>query len=286
MSEDIFELKIVIGKKCISADAVIEAMLVNLGIPLTEILKTEDSKNLIVCLYSKSVDKLEKVKKIIKTSSIKNIRIQIRKINKNWKDKWKMDFKPFTITDNIRIIPAWLRKGKRFSSENEVIIDTTFAFGTGLHPTTKLTADLISLRKNEFKTFLDIGVGSGILSLIANVYNAENITAIDIENDSIKTAENNFLINKCRNYALKKQSLSQLSTKKKYDFVACNLFALDLIKNRNKLQGITKKGKYLAISGITRDNYKTFKNAFKVKKMKLIKTLYLKDWMAQLYQKK
>ncbi len=107
----------------------------------------------------------------------------------SWKDKWKEYFHSFLVGD-ILIKPSW----EDYSGDKTVIeIDPGMAFGTGAHESTRLCIEeLINLKDLSKAKFLDIGCGSGILSLVADKLGCTDITGIDITKDCIDTSLENF----------------------------------------------------------------------------------------------
>lgn len=109
-----------------------------------------------------------------------------------WKDKWKENFKPFRVADDIIIKPTWEETPNDIKKDDIVIeIDPGSAFGTGTHETTKLC--LLTLRKyiNAGTTILDAGCGSGILAIAALLCGAKSAFCLDIDPSAVEaTIEN------------------------------------------------------------------------------------------------
>lgn len=109
-----------------------------------------------------------------------------------WKDKWKENFKPFYVADDILIKPTWEAIPDALKPDDIVIeIDPGSAFGTGTHETTKLC--LLTLRKyiNPDTTILDAGCGSGILAIAALLCGAKSAFCLDIDPSAVEgTLEN------------------------------------------------------------------------------------------------
>ena len=175
---------------------------------------------------------------------------------------------------------------KQKKSDKDIYIDTVFAFGSGLHATTRMMARFIALEKGKFSCFLDVGTGSGILSIIAHRYGARELYAIDIAKDAIKTARSNLRINQCRPACIKTLSFDEFHTEKQFDFIAANLFTEDLIRIKNKLIACLKPGKYLAVSGIYRDNYLSFRKRFSDQRLRCLRVLVQKNWYALLFTRR
>lgn len=147
-----------------------------------------------------------------------------------WKDKWKEHFKPFYI-DDILITPTWIEQN---TNEKYIIkIDPGSAFGTGLHETTRLCLRGLKdiLKKND--SVLDIGCGSGILSIFAAKYGAEKVVAVDIDEHAIEVSLDNFKINDVSPLKYELYSGNIIEDKEldenigygKYDIIVANLLA-------------------------------------------------------------
>ena len=111
------------------------------------------------------------------------------------------------LTKQIKIVPAWLKGNDTRKAAQRIYIDSHMAFGTGLHPTTKYTAQLIEAYRGKYGRFLDVGTGTGLLSIIAEKNKAQEILAIDVDGEAVKTARENILLNGCRKVKLKKMDL-------------------------------------------------------------------------------
>ena len=113
-----------------------------------------------------------------------------------WKDKWKENFKPFRIADDVLIKPTWEPVPEDCSESDIVLsIDPGSAFGTGTHETTKLC--LLSLRNyiHDDTRLMDAGCGSGILSVAGLLLGAGSAVGVDIDALAGKTAVANAEIN-------------------------------------------------------------------------------------------
>lgn len=113
-----------------------------------------------------------------------------------WKEKWKENFKPFRIADDILIKPSWEPIPEDCSSQDIIVqIDPGSAFGTGIHETTRLC--LASLRKHitSETTILDAGCGSGILAITALLCGAASAFCLDIDPAAVAATNENAVLN-------------------------------------------------------------------------------------------
>lgn len=113
----------------------------------------------------------------------------------NWADSWKKYFKPIPL-GKVTIVPAWEEYSAR---EGEVVvrIDPGMAFGTGTHETTKLVMKIMQHEIKGGERVLDIGCGSGILSVCAVKLGAKSCNAYDIDPVAVKVTRENAKISGC-----------------------------------------------------------------------------------------
>ena len=113
-----------------------------------------------------------------------------------WKDKWKEFFKPAKVTEKLVVKPTWeTYEPKR--GEAVIEIDPGMAFGTGTHETTSLCLKLMEAYMKPGDKVLDVGCGSGILSIGASLLGAGEVLAVDIDPEAVKVSEENVKLNNC-----------------------------------------------------------------------------------------
>ena len=108
----------------------------------------------------------------------------------DWANTWKAYFKP-EIVGRIMILPSWLEEEGKEAGRVVVKIDPGMAFGTGAHPSTRLTLLLLQETINGGETVYDIGAGSGILAISAVKLGAGRVLAVDIDPVAVETAREN-----------------------------------------------------------------------------------------------
>jgi ribosomal protein L11 methyltransferase len=116
--------------------------------------------------------------------------------DQNWMEAWKVHYQPIPIGKRLIIVPTWLE-----SPDMERIpirIDPGMAFGTGTHPTTQLCLELVEVYAPNDGEVIDLGCGSGILSIGALKMGARFALAVDIDNASVKASTENAVANGIR----------------------------------------------------------------------------------------
>ncbi|MDE6036346.1 MAG: 50S ribosomal protein L11 methyltransferase [Ruminococcus sp.] len=174
----------------------------------------------------------------------------------DWANNWKQYFKPIKIGDRLIIKPSW--EECTDCGERKILeIDPASSFGTGQHHTTRLCLELLEKSLKGGEQILDMGCGSGILSIGAILLGAENAVAVDIEENAVSTArenaeKNNIPLEKYRTYfgnILTDSTLAD-TIDMKYDIITANIVADVLIAMKNHFSRYIKENGVLIVSGI------------------------------------
>lgn len=120
--------------------------------------------------------------------------------DQNWMEAWKQHYKPILVGERLLILPAWLESPD--PNRIPIKIDPGMAFGTGTHPTTQLCLELMEVSFEKRSTFnvkrldvIDVGCGSGILSIAALKLGADKVLGVDIDMESVKNSRENADLN-------------------------------------------------------------------------------------------
>ena len=177
--------------------------------------------------------------------------------DKDWINNWKQFFKSFTV-DDIVIKPTWEDMKAEYEGKTVIEIDPGIAFGTGMHETTQLCIRQLEKYVNKDTKLLDIGCGSGILSIVSLKLGAKSAVGIDIDENAITATYENLEVNHiekdvCKVYAgniLEDNKLEKEVGYDEYDVVAANILADVLIPMAEIVPKYLKKGGYFITSGI------------------------------------
>lgn len=201
-----------------------------------------------------------------------------------WRDAWKAHFKPFPICPELWIAPPW-EKFEPPSGQQKLVLEPGRAFGTGLHESTALVAQILYRRRADIKGkgVLDVGTGSGILSLVALRLGAGKAYGIDTDADATHVAEENA----ARNRMAPKCKFDATPLKKvagQYPVVVANIEADVLIAIAKDLVAHTAPGGLLVLSGILETRMRDVEAAF-IKHGKLAHAMQKGEWVALAFER-
>jgi ribosomal protein L11 methyltransferase len=220
--------------------------------------------------------------------------------DQNWMEAWKERYKPIPIGRKLIIIPAWLDSPD--ASRIAIKIDPGMAFGTGTHPTTQLCLELIEkFYDNGPRTIdresiavrrpssmvIDIGCGSGILSIGALKLGAEFALGVDIDEASIKASHENAHANDIPSgrFMLGLGSVTEIRNGKFHirqaPLVLANILAPVIIRLFGMgLADLVEPGGSLILSGILEDQAGAVQSTAQEQGMKSIEKSQMGDWVA------
>ena len=185
--------------------------------------------------------------------------------DRDWTEAYKLHFKPWS-HDIIHWVPEWEKETYFLPSGHQALyLDPGMAFGTGNHETTRLCLEsLIHICKlSDPLDLMDIGCGSGILSLSASLLGIENVKGVDNDPDCIKVSKDNLDANDISaDVTFETLPLESLSGSEPVDVVLANIQADVLIANSSILLKLVRKEGYLVLSGILSKELKTVEEHF------------------------
>ena len=143
---------------------------------------------------------------------------------------WKKYWAPELVGNNFLILPCWINLNKKFKDKQIIKIDPGAAFGTGSHPSTYLCLEKMENILFSDKKVLDVGSGSGILSVAARLLGAKEVCAVDNDYLAINSTHSNFQLNfgNLNNLNTYLGSFNEVILKNQltqFDFVLCNILA-------------------------------------------------------------
>lgn len=249
---------------------------------IDEELLNKDKNISVIHMYFSEEDNISEalsfVEEALKKANIKYTLDENRLRDSDWADNWKKYFKATKIGKRLVVSPSW--EECDFSDKVILRIDPGAAFGTGTHATTSLCLTLLEKYVKQGDTCLDIGCGSGILSIAACLLGACNSVGVDIDPTSVKVAVENAELNKVSDRA--EYFVGNLADKVcgEYNIICANIVADVIINLTSDIHKYMKKDAVYIVSGIIDIRADDVRVAFKNAGLKIIDELKKDNWYA------
>jgi len=196
-----------------------------------------------------------------------------------WAEAWKENFKPMEITPRMVIKPPWEKWAKK-KDQIVIEIDPGMAFGTGTHPSTQMCLRLLEEFIPSFPkqpSLLDVGTGSGILSIAAHKLGIQKILAVDTDPVAIKCARANARANHIKEGILfRAGSIGGL--KRTFDLVVANLLPQEILSLADDLPPCVAPQGLLILSGLLQKQKKEVVGVFMRRGFAAIDSRKSKGW--------
>lgn len=208
--------------------------------------------------------------------------------DEDWINNWKAYFKPFRVTDDIVIKPTWETLEDVKEGDIVVNIDPGTAFGTGTHETTKLCIQGMEDYLNADSKVLDIGCGSGILSIIALKLGVDYAVGTDIDPIAVEVAKENAAVNEIQDgkFTVYEGNLIDDEALQKevglgaYDVVVANILADVIIPLSSQVSKFMKEDGIFISSGIIDIKKDEVEAALIQNGFEIIKINQMGDWFS------
>jgi len=210
----------------------------------------------------------------------------------DWINNWKQFFHQFYI-DDILVIPSWEDIKPEDSKKTVLHIDPGTAFGTGMHETTQLCIRQLRKHITPDTQLLDVGTGSGILSVLSLMFGAKHAVGTDLDpcavdavaqncaDNGIDTADFELIIGNIIN----DKEVQDKVGYNRYDIVVANILADVLVPLTPVITDQLKPGGIYITSGIINDKEKTVADAVNAAGFKILETTYQGEWVSITAQK-
>ncbi|GHO74324.1 ribosomal protein L11 methyltransferase [Ktedonobacter sp. SOSP1-85] len=216
--------------------------------------------------------------------------LQTRAVNEeDWANAWKEYYHVTLIGERLVIRPSW-REYTPKPEEVVLTLDPGMAFGTGLHPTTRMCLEQLEKRVTPGMRILDVGTGSGILAIAAAKLGAEFIHAIDNSSVATESASENAALNELAEQIkvelgeLTPESAGQM--KGQYDIVVANIIAHVIGAIAPQLATTVAPGGLLVVSGIIEARRPDAEGPLLETGLELVEETMIEDWLALVFRKR
>jgi len=201
----------------------------------------------------------------------------------DWLTSWKKYWAPELVGNHFLILPCWINLNEKFKDKQIIKIDPGAAFGTGSHPSTYLCLEKMENFFLSDKKILDIGSGSGILSVAARLLGAKKVCAVDNDYLAINSTKSNFQLNfgnlnKLNTYLGSFNEVILKKQLKQFDFVLCNILAEVIKEMIPKIYKCLRNNGEVIFSGILNSQKDEIIKKLIQNDLKLLDVSTRKDW--------
>ncbi|MHA6250931.1 50S ribosomal protein L11 methyltransferase [Oceanobacillus sp. CAU 1775] len=203
----------------------------------------------------------------------------------DWSTAWKKYYKPVKVSENVTIKPIW--ETYEPTSPDEIIIelDPGMAFGTGTHPTTMLSIQALEKYMSGNELILDVGCGSGILSIAAAKLGADTVYAYDLDEIAVKSSKANIAENDLSNKIIVQQNNLLNDIHKQADLIVANILAEIIVKFVDDAWENLKNNGIFITSGIIQDKKQLVLDELVKQGFEVIEIKELEDWVSIIARK-
>lgn len=204
--------------------------------------------------------------------------LDIKRIeNQDWSTSWRSFFYLDQITENLMILPAWEEMPENINC-HVIRIDPGTAFGTGKHPTTRMC--LAALEETGLKdhwNMLDVGTGSGILSVYGAMLGADRVVAIDNDPEAVRWARKNIDLNDLPvQIEISDTPIEQIEGS--YQVITANIILNTILELSGFFPRLLAPEGNLILSGLLRDQVPQVENLFMEYGLKRKKLMHMEEW--------
>ena len=208
---------------------------------------------------------------IVTTSEVKD---------EDWETAWKQYYHPVKISETFTIVPTWEDYKPVHSDELILELDPGMAFGTGTHPTTVMCIQALEKVVKDGDFVIDVGTGSGVLSIAAALLGAEQVTALDLDDVAVSAAKINVELNSVSNRVTVKHNDLLNEVKGEADIVVANILAEVIVRLAPAASETVKSGGLFITSGIIQQKKEEVKAALIDAGFVIEETLDMENWTA------
>ena len=205
--------------------------------------------------------------------------IQVKEVGEeDWANAWKQYYFPVRVTRFLTVVPSWVDYEKEQDDELLIELDPGLAFGTGTHPTTQLSLTALeqTIRGNE--SVLDVGTGSGVLSIASKLLGASKVTAFDIDEMATRVAKENIALNPTIGEIEVYENNLLVGVDQKSDLIVANILAEILLQMpEDAYRNLNDDGR-LILSGIIESKANEVMEAYEKAGFTLVERMIMREW--------
>lgn len=197
----------------------------------------------------------------------------------DWSSAWKTYYKPQRIGERVVISPSWEQYEAR-PEEVVVRLDPGMAFGTGSHPTTAMTIQLLEKYLTPGSDVVDVGTGSGVLAIVAAKLGAGSVLALDIDTLAVEIVEQNAALNEVSAIVSVRYNDLLTGVEGRFHLITANITADPVLALLPDAYRLLHPGGILLASGIIRQRYREVEAKLHALGYTLLETLKDGEWVS------
>jgi ribosomal protein L11 methyltransferase len=214
-------------------------------------------------------------------------KITISEVNEEeWATAWKKYYNPVKISEKFTIVPTWEVYEPVSSDELIIELDPGMAFGTGTHPTTVMCIQALEKYVKPGDMVIDVGTGSGILSIAAAMLGAKSVRALDLDPVAVDSARLNVKLNKVQHIVTVSQNNLLDYIDEQANIIVANILAEIILRFVDDAYRLLEKDGYFITSGIIQAKKQEVKDGLTAAGFIIEETLVMEDWVAFIAKKR
>lgn len=203
----------------------------------------------------------------------------------NWATAWKKYYHPVHISRYLTIVPSWEEYTPQHADEKIITLDPGMAFGTGTHPTTRLTLQALEVTLRGGETVLDVGTGSGVLSIASKYLGADEVHAFDLDDVAVKAAQENMDLNAIASDVQVSANDLLKGIDTPADIIVANILADIIVLMVPDAWRLLKQEGTLIVSGIIHEKKQMVIDTLEAQGFEVDQVFQQKDWYAIILKK-
>lgn len=203
----------------------------------------------------------------------------------DWSTAWKKYYKPVQISKRVTIVPTWEEYIRTADDELIIELDPGMAFGTGTHPTTVLSIQALEKHVRTDDLVIDVGCGSGVLSIASSLLGAGKVYAYDLDDVAVKSTQLNAELNQLQQQIIARPNNLLESVHQEADIIVANILAEIIVKFVKDAWNNLKPSGFFITSGIIAKKRETVIDELKRCGFTIIDVNEMKGWISITAQK-
>jgi ribosomal protein L11 methyltransferase len=203
----------------------------------------------------------------------------------DWATAWKKYYHPVKISNRFTIVPTWEDYERVTTDELIIELDPGMAFGTGTHPTTVMCLQALEKTVQTASSVIDVGTGSGVLSIGAAKLGASKIHALDLDEVAVRSAIENISLNKVDDIVQVTHGNLLDNVNEQADIVVANILAEIIMTFTDDAFTIVKEGGLFITSGIIATKKEDVKDSLQQAGFEIEEVMMMEDWVTIISRK-